>query len=45
VKGLSSAGKLARQHDSCWKIVPKKKVLFVERPVYFVSSWHYVGNC
>jgi hypothetical protein len=43
VKGLSAAGKLARQHDSCWKIVSKKQVLFTEHPVYFVSSWHYVG--
>jgi G patch domain-containing protein 2 len=24
VKGLSAPGKLARQHDSCGRIVPKK---------------------
>jgi hypothetical protein len=44
VKGLLAAGKLARQHDSCWKIVPKKQVSFAERCVSFVSSWHYGGG-
>jgi G patch domain-containing protein 2 len=38
VKGLSAPGKLARQHDSYGKTVPKKQVSFAERPVSFVSS-------
>jgi G patch domain-containing protein 2 len=38
VKGLSAPGKLARQHDSCGKIVPKKQVSCAERLVSFVSS-------
>jgi hypothetical protein len=45
MKGLSAPGKLARQHDSCGKIVLKKHVSFADWSCIFCVLCHNGGNC